>query len=74
VASGDYAAGPSHCLPTGTSARFSSGLTANAFLKSTSLVRYNRDALARDARALEAMARAENLPAHGRSVSMRLED
>ncbi len=73
VAVGDYVAGPSHCLPTGTTARFSSGLTANTFLKSTSLVRYDRKALAEDAASLEVIAEAEGLEAHARSVELRLQ-
>lgn len=72
VAVGDYVAGPSHCLPTGATARFSSGLTANTFLKSTSLVRYDRRALAIDADSLGAIADAEGLEAHARSLSLRL--
>ena len=74
VAVGDYIAGPSHCLPTGTTARFSSGLTANDFLKSSSVIRYSREALARDAPALCRIAEAEALPAHARSVRVRLEE
>ena len=73
VAVGDYVAGPSHCLPTGTTARFSSGLTANDFLKSSSIIRYDRDALAADAEGLCRIAEAEALPAHARSVRTRLE-
>ncbi len=74
VALGDYVAGPSHCLPTGTTARFSGGLTANTFLKGTGIIRYSRDALREDAGTLCRMAEAEGLEAHARSVGIRLED
>jgi len=74
VAVGDYVAGPSHCLPTGTTARFSSGLTANSFLKSASIIRYSREALEADARAIALIAEAEKLEAHARSVGRRLGD
>ena len=73
VAVGDYVAGPSHTLPTGTTARFSSGLTANHFRKSSSFIRYSRQALAEDAGMLCRIAEAEALAAHARSVRVRLE-
>jgi histidinol dehydrogenase len=72
VAVGDYVAGPSHCLPTGTTARFFSGLTANSFLKSTSIIRYEASALKRDAASITAIAEAEQLEAHAQSVRLRL--
>ena len=74
VAVGDYIAGPSHTLPTGTTARFSSGLTANHFLKSSSCVRYSAEALADDGDAICDIAEAEALAAHARSVRVRLDD
>jgi len=73
VAVGDYVAGPSHCLPTGTTARFSGGLTANTFLKGSSLIRYSRQALEADAPPICRIAEAERLPAHARSVQIRLQ-
>jgi len=73
VAVGDYVAGPSHVLPTGTTARFSSGLSAADFLKRTSIIRYDRRALQRDAEHLYRIAGAEALDGHSRSVSVRLE-
>ena len=73
VALGDYVAGPSHTLPTGRTARFSSGLSANDFLKRTSIVRYDRDALAGDAGTLARLARSEGLEGHARSVEVRIE-
>ncbi len=72
VAAGDYIAGPSHTLPTGATARFAGGLTANHFLKSTSLTEYSRTALENDAEKLRLMAESEGLPAHAESVRKRL--
>ena len=46
VAVGDYAAGPSHVLPTGGTARWASGLSSNDFLKRTSVIRVDREGLA----------------------------
>ena len=72
VAVGDYIAGPSHVLPTSTTARFSSGLSANDFLKRSSLIRYDRNALAADAHDVTLLASAEGLEGHARSVTRRL--
>jgi histidinol dehydrogenase len=72
VAVGDYVAGPSHTLPTSGTARFSSGLHANDFLKRTSIMTYDRDALRSDAASIGRMARAEGLDGHARSVERRL--
>jgi histidinol dehydrogenase len=71
VAVGDYVAGPSHTLPTSGTARFSSGLHANDFLKRTSIMCYGRDALRADAAPIGRLARAEGLDAHARSVERR---
>ena len=73
VAVGDYVAGPSHTLPTGGTARWASGLTANDFLRSMSVMAYDRDALAADAQDILRMADAEGLTAHAESVKKRLE-
>ena len=72
VAAGDFLAGPSHELPTGGSAKFLSGLTADQFQRRTSLVGYDKEALERSVAALSAFSRAERLDAHGRSVTIRL--
>jgi len=72
VAAGDYVAGPSHCLPTNTTARFSSGISAYEFLKRSGVVRYNRSGLEADASAIVAMADAEHLSGHAASVGVRL--
>ena len=68
---GDYIAGSSHILPTGGTARFFSGLSANNFLKRTSIVRYDEGALAEDTPAIAAIARAEGFEAHARSAEIR---
>jgi histidinol dehydrogenase len=69
---GDYVAGTNHVLPTSRAARFSGGLSVADFLKRTSLVACTPDALAALGPAALALAEAEGLGAHGRSVSIRL--
>jgi histidinol dehydrogenase len=71
VAAGDYVAGPSHCLPTNTTARFSSGISVYEFLKRGSVVRYAPQGLANDADAIVAMANAEHLDGHAASIEVR---
>ena len=71
VAVGDYWAGPSHTLPTGTRAKFSSALTSNDFLKSISLIEYNADQLAACADDIVRLAQTEGLDAHARSIQLR---
>ncbi|MFM8734059.1 MAG: histidinol dehydrogenase [Pirellulales bacterium] len=73
VASGDYAAGPSHVLPTGGTARFAAGLSANEFLRGGSVIRLGRDDLAEMADDIRRLADTEGLTAHRRSVEVRLE-
>jgi histidinol dehydrogenase len=68
---GDYVAGSNHVLPTSRAARFSSGLSVLDFLKRTSIIACDAEAFARLAPATEALAEAEGLPAHARSVSIR---
>jgi histidinol dehydrogenase len=74
VAVGDYAAGPSHVLPTGGTARWASGLSANDFLKRTSLISVTPDGLARLAPDVRRLADIEGLSAHRFSVDVRLSD
>ncbi|HAA61091.1 MAG TPA: histidinol dehydrogenase [Planctomycetaceae bacterium] len=74
VALGDYVAGPSHVLPTGGTARFANGLSANDFLKRSSVIRYDRDSLAADAADVCRMAETEGLTAHAASITIRLDD
>ncbi len=69
---GDYVAGPNHVLPTGRSARFSSGLSVFDFLKRTTFVSADRAALGRVGPAAIALAEAEGLDAHARSIAVRL--
>jgi histidinol dehydrogenase len=69
---GDYVAGPNHVLPTGRSARFASGLSVFDFLKRTTWVAADAAALARVGPAAVALAEAEGLQAHARSVALRL--
>jgi histidinol dehydrogenase len=69
---GDYVAGTNHVLPTSRAARFSGGLGVVDFLKRTSIVACTPDALAELGPAAVALAEAEGLDAHGRSVSIRL--
>ncbi len=73
VAVGDYAAGPSHVLPTGGTARWASGLTANHFLRSSSVIRYSRDGLEQDAADVRQLADKEGLTAHRASIDRRLD-
>lgn len=72
VALGDYVAGPSHVLPTGGTARWASGLTANDFLRSGSVIAYNEAALKAAAADVQLMADKEGLSAHRASVDIRL--
>jgi histidinol dehydrogenase len=72
VALGDYAAGPSHVLPTGGTARWASGLSANQFLRSSSVIEYSRDALKAIAPDVMRMAEVEGLTAHKASIEIRI--
>jgi histidinol dehydrogenase len=69
---GDYVAGSNHVLPTARSARFSSGLGVLDFMKRTSILRLDADALGKLGPAAIALGKAEGLDAHARSVAMRL--
>ena len=68
---GDYIAGPSHVLPTFGTARFASALRVDDFLKWIHVVSMDKDALARVAPHVAALAEAEGLPAHAESVRLR---
>jgi histidinol dehydrogenase len=74
VAAGDYVAGPSHCLPTNTTARFSSGISVYEFLTRSSVERYDRRGIAADAPAIIALANAEGLDAHAASARIRMRE
>ena len=69
---GDYVAGPNHVLPTGRRARFSSGLSVLDFMKRTSFLSLDRNAIGAIGPAAVALAQAEGLPAHAASVALRL--
>ena len=73
VAAGDYAAGPSHVLPTGGTARFAAGLSANHFLRSGSVIALAEADLAEMADDIQLLAETEGLTAHRRSVEARSE-
>jgi histidinol dehydrogenase len=71
VASGDYYAGPSHCLPTGTTARFTSGISVYTFLKRSSVEHYPNGPTAAAVEHIATLAEAEGLDAHARSARLR---
>jgi histidinol dehydrogenase len=71
VAVGDYAAGPSHVLPTGGTARFTSGLSANDFLRRSSVLSFTKEGLAQMAADVVRLAEVEGLTAHAASVTVR---
>jgi histidinol-phosphate aminotransferase len=73
VALGDYAAGTNHVLPTAGTARFAGGLSTLDFLRPVQVAEFGRDALAAAAPTVAALARAEDLPGHGRAVQVRLD-
>lgn len=70
---GDYAAGSNHVLPTGGTAVFNSGLQAASFMKAVQVIEYNEKALAQLEDDIVALADTEDLPAHGRAVTIRSE-
>jgi histidinol dehydrogenase len=72
VALGDYAAGPSHVLPTGGTARFASGLTANDFLRRSSILQFTPAGMRSLAEDVRLLAEKEGLTAHSASVDVRL--
>ena len=69
---GDYVAGPNHVLPTGRRARFASGLSVLDFMKRTSFLQLDAAAIRAIGPAAVALAEAEGLPAHAKSVALRL--
>jgi len=73
VVLGDYVAGPSHVLPTGGTARFSSPLNIGDFIKITDLVNIDETGLKQLGRAAAVLARAEGFEAHARAVEKRLD-
>jgi histidinol dehydrogenase len=73
VSLGDYCAGSNHVLPTGGCACHSSGLSVRAFTKSVHVVEYDADGLGAVADHVTTLAEAEDLPAHGAAIRVRLE-
>jgi histidinol dehydrogenase len=73
VAAGDFLAGPSHELPTGGAAKSFGGLTVDQFQRRTSIVRYDQEALRKSVSIISQFSQAEQLDAHGRSVSIRFD-
>lgn len=74
VSLGDYCAGSNHVLPTSGGARFASALGTTTFLKSVQVVTYSEAALAATAPHITTLTSAENLPAHGEAVQIRVGD
>lgn len=70
---GDYFAGPNHTLPTNGTARFSSALSVDDFIKKSSFLFYDGEALQRVGRKVATFAKSEGLDAHARAVEIRLE-
>ena len=68
---GDYYAGPNHTLPTGGSAKFSSPLSVDDFVKKTQYIMYSAEALEKAAADVEYFAESEGLDGHARSVKIR---
>ena len=71
---GDYFAGPNHTLPTSGTAKFSSPLGVDDFIKKVQYTYYTRDALTRVAEDVAYFAKSEGLTAHARSATIRMED
>lgn len=69
---GDYMAGPNHVLPTAGTARFSSALSVDHFMKKTSLIRYSPVAFRKEARDIMCLANVEGLGAHANAIQIRL--
>ncbi len=71
---GDYFAGPNHVLPTNGTARFSSPLSVDDFIKKSSVISYSKEAMKQNGNSIAALAKLEGLGAHARAVELRLED
>lgn len=69
---GDYIAGPNHVLPTGGTARFSSPLSTEDFMKKSSLIFYTKEGLDRVAESVQEIAEVEGLEAHGDAIRVRM--
>ena len=71
---GDYFAGPNHVLPTGGTARFSSGLSVDDFMKKTTFLYYSKAALENASKDVVTLANQENLAGHARAVQVRIQE
>ena len=71
---GDYFAGPNHTLPTSGTARFSSPLSVDDFVKKSQYIYYTREALEEVSGKIARFARKEGLQAHARSAVIRFEE
>ena len=74
VSLGDYAAGSNHVLPTAGSARHSSGLSVQSFLRGIHLIEYDENALREISPHVVALAHAEDLPGHGAAITVRVDE
>ncbi|TCS81803.1 histidinol dehydrogenase [Tepidibacillus fermentans] len=70
---GDYFAGPNHVLPTSGTARFSSPLNVDDFIKKSSIIAYSKEALFEHGKKIITLAEKEGLHAHGKAIAVRLE-
>ncbi|MBJ6360792.1 histidinol dehydrogenase [Paenibacillus sp. GCM10012307] len=70
---GDYFAGPNHILPTNGTARFSSPVNVDDYIKKSSLIYYSKEALLQNGEHIIALARHEGLEGHARAIEVRLE-
>ncbi|WNB92808.1 histidinol dehydrogenase [Bacillus sp. NEB1478] len=71
---GDYFAGSNHVLPTNGTARFSSPLNVDDYMKKSSVIRYSEQAIKENGHKISAFARLEGLEAHARAIDVRLEE
>jgi histidinol dehydrogenase len=69
---GDYIAGPNHVLPTAGTARFSSALSVDHFMKKTSIIHYSKEAFKKEAGDIIRLAEIEGLTAHANAIKLRL--
>jgi histidinol dehydrogenase len=70
---GDYIAGPNHVLPTAGTARFSSALSVDHFIKKTSLIHYSKKAFEKEAKDIICFSELEGLDGHTKSIKIRME-
>lgn len=71
---GDYYAGPNHILPTNGTARFSSPLNVDDFIKKSSVISYSKQALLAGAKDIMTLARHEGFEGHARAIEVRLDE